>query len=145
MTMTQPILAITDKLKGWRVLLVDDEPENLDVAGTWLRLAGAQVSTAFNGKQGMELARQTNPHVILADLSMPIMDGWDMQHDLKNDILTSDIPVIALTAHTMQGVEDRVIAAGFADYIAKPLRGQAFVMKIYEIVTRTSGRPEFPF
>jgi CheY-like chemotaxis protein len=142
--MTQPQLAITDKLKGWRILLVDDEPDNLDVAGTWLRLAGAEVSTAFNGRQGMELARQLNPHVILADLTMPVMDGWDMQHDLKNDILTSDIPVIALTAHTMQGVEERVRAAGFVDYIAKPLRGQAFVMRVYEIVNRTSRRPDFP-
>jgi CheY-like chemotaxis protein len=143
--MTQPELGITDMLRGWRVLLVDDEPENLEIAGRWLRLAGAEVITALNGQEGLRLARQTDPHLILADLTMPVMDGWDMQYDLKHDILTSHIPVIALTAHTLQGVQDRAIAAGFVDYIARPFKGRAFVARVHDIATRASQRREYSF
>jgi len=141
--MTRPELAITDKLKGWDILLVDDEPENLDVAGRWLRLAGATVVTARNGKEGLERAHEMSPQLILADLTMPVMDGWEMQHDLQNDILMSHIPVIALTAHTQEGVKDRVLTAGFVDYITKPFKGQAFVMQVYDIVTHLMDRPAY--
>jgi CheY-like chemotaxis protein len=140
--MPQTVTEIKDKLKGWTVLLVDDEPDNLEYASHWLTQAGANVITARNGRQGLDLARQTNPDFILADLTMPIMDGWDMQYDLKNDLTMSHIPVIAFTGHHMEGVKGRVLEAGFVDHITKPFNGQKFIEQLCEIVARFSNRPE---
>src|SRR5687767_11588072 len=89
---------IKNKLKGWTVLVVDDEPDSLFVAARWLKLAGATVLSAENGKDGLELARLMQPRFILTDLTMPVMDGWEFQYELRGDPSTKSIPVIALTA-----------------------------------------------
>jgi CheY-like chemotaxis protein len=122
---------------GWQVLVVDDEPDSLDVARMMLELAGARVRTATNGKEGLASVDQERPHFILSDLSMPEMDGWHMMQELNRDRRTADIPVIALTAHAMSGDRERAMQAGFVNYIPKPLDPDKFISQLLNIVTET--------
>ncbi len=122
-----PIELRRDLLKGWNILVVEDEPDSLEVAERILRFYGATVHTAANGREGLEIARKIHPKFIISDLSMPVMDGWEMLFELKQDRSTMDIPVIALTAHAMKGDRDRAIIAGFHNYLTKPLTPANFM------------------
>lgn len=104
------------------VLIVEDEPDNLDVAQTVLEFNGAKVHTAGDGIQGLAILKEIKPSIILLDLSMPNMDGWEMIKHLRTNPDTKALPVIAVTAHAMAGDEERVAEAGFDGYIAKPFR-----------------------
>lgn len=125
---------IKDKFKDWVVLVVDDEPDSLEVASRWLKLAGAQVVTASNGRDGVSAAHKHNPRFILADLTMPVMDGWEMLYEIRQDALTKDIPVIALTAHALSGIKMQTRQAGFVDHIAKPLDPNKFIEQVIGII-----------
>jgi two-component system, cell cycle response regulator DivK len=106
--------------KGWIVLIVDDERDNVGVAEKVIRYNGGVVYTAANGQEGMEALERVIPTLILLDLSMPVMTGWDMLKLIRADARTRHIPVIALTAHAMDGDREKVLEAGFDGYIAKP-------------------------
>jgi len=121
-------------LKGWKVLVVDDEPDSLDVAKTLLEMYGAQVDSAINGLIGLQRAREGTPHFIICDLSMPEMNGWEMVRELKKDRTTAEIPIIALTAHAMEGDRERAIAAGFHNYLSKPLNPYNFVTDLLHLL-----------
>ena len=123
-----------DMLKGWKVLVVDDEPDSLEVAHTLLEMYGAQVATANNGEAGLASAREDRPNFIICDLSMPEMNGWEMVRELKKDRATMDIPIIALTAHAMEGDRTRAIAAGFHNYLSKPLNPYNFVNDLLKLL-----------
>ncbi|MFN8376047.1 MAG: response regulator [Anaerolineae bacterium] len=112
------------------MLLVDDEPDNLGVVQTVLRFYGAQVYTAANGELGLKALEEITPTLILLDLSMPIMDGWEMLKQLKQIPKMVSVPVIALTAHAMPEDVERVKEAGFDAYIPKPLRLATFLLEI---------------
>jgi CheY-like chemotaxis protein len=127
---------IKNKLSGWTVLVVDDEPDSLFVAARWLKLAGATVITAENGKEALALARSIQPRFILSDLTMPVMDGWEFQYELRQAPSTSSIPVIALTAHAMSGIREQVLTAGFFDHIPKPLSPTKFLEQVLGIIER---------
>ena len=127
-------------LQGWSVLVVDDEPDSLEVAVRILRFYAAFVTTASNGREGMELAKANRPKLIISDISMPIMDGWAFIAELKLNIATRDIPTNALTAHAMVGDRQRAIAAGFHNYITKPLTAGTFIRDLLRILLDT---PEF--
>lgn len=114
-------------LQGWKVLVVDDEPDSQFVAQTLLEMCGATVVTANNGKLGLEAAKQHRPNFIISDLSMPEMSGWQMLHALKRNLPTRETPVIALTAHAMQGDRTRAIEVGFHNYLVKPLMPETFI------------------
>lgn len=114
-------------LTGWRVVVCDDEQDSLDVATIILEYYGAEVITAVNGEEALKAIRQQAPRFIISDLSMPKMDGWALIYQLKNDRTTMDIPVIALTAHAMVGDRERAIAAGFHNYLTKPLTPETFM------------------
>jgi CheY-like chemotaxis protein len=116
-----------DLLQDWDVLVVDDDPDSLDVAARLLRFYSANVTTAINGKEGLDAVRAHRPRFIISDLSMPEMDGWEMLFELKNNRATQEIPVIALTAHAMSGDRDRAISAGFHNYLTKPLTPATFM------------------
>ncbi len=122
-----PIVLRRDLLKDWDILIVEDEPDSLEVAERILRHYGARVHSAANGREGLEIARKVHPRFIVSDLSMPVMDGWEMLYELKQDRSTLDIPVIALTAHAMKGDRDRAIIAGFHNYLTKPLTPATFM------------------
>jgi CheY-like chemotaxis protein len=118
------------EVSGWTVLVVDDEPDNLMIATKVLSFGGAQVHTAPNGAEGLKLLETLNPSFILLDLSMPVMDGWEMFKATRANIHTEQIPVIALTAHAMAGDREKVMQAGFDGYIAKPFRLSTFMSEI---------------
>ena len=102
-----------DILKGWNVLIADDEPDSLEVATRILRYYGANVTTAGNGQEALDLVVKAAPRFIISDLSMPVVDGWGLLYELKQNPDTADIPVIALTAHSMTGDRQRAVEAGF--------------------------------
>ena len=129
---------IKDQFKEWVVLVVDDEPDSLEVASRWLKLAGATVITANNGQDGLAMATQHLPRFILADLTMPVMDGWEMLYEIKQNPLTEHIPVIALTAHALSGIKAQTLQAGFVDHIAKPLNPHKFIEQVIGIVSQVS-------
>ncbi len=122
-------------LTGWKVLVVEDEPDNLDVAFRILRYYGAEIVTATNGKEGLAALKTFKPDFIISDLSMPVMDGWGFCYELQQDRATTDIPIFALTAHAMIGDRERAIAAGFTNYLTKPLTPANFAQQLVVILT----------
>lgn len=121
-------------LNGWTVLVVDDEFDSREVASIMLEDSGATVMTAENGHEALKHVKATLPDFILCDLSMPIMDGWQLMHELNHERRTAAIPVIALTAHAMRGDRERAIAAGFANYITKPLTFDKFLEQLLTVI-----------
>lgn len=116
-----------DTIKSWKVLIVDDEPDSLEVATRVLMFYGAKVYAANNGQEGLAMAKAVRPTFILSDLSMPKMDGWEMRYHLASDPHTADIPIIALTAHAMVGDRERAISVGFHYYLTKPFSPITFL------------------
>jgi len=128
-----------NSLQGWDVLVVDDEPDSLEVAAEILAIAQANVFSATNGQQALDLIRIHRPRLIIADLSMPVMDGWMLIAALKLDRTTADIPVIALTAHTMIRDRARAIEAGFHNYLTKPLTPATFMRDLLALLSDVDG------
>ena len=104
-----------------RILLVEDHEKIWDFLSRRLKRRGYEVSVAQDGKQGLEMAREELPDLLLLDMNLPVMDGWTVAQTLKGDAATKHIPIIALTAHAMAGDRDKAIAAGCDDYHAKPV------------------------
>lgn len=123
-----------DLLKGWTVVVVDDEPDSLEVAQTLLQMCGATVYTGSNGHEGYELCVNHRPKFIISDLSMPEMSGWELIHKLKTTPVTSSIPVIALTAHAMKGDRELAMGAGFHNHLSKPLQPNNFVVDVLSLL-----------
>jgi CheY-like chemotaxis protein len=123
-----------DILQGWNVLVVDDEPDSLEVATRILRFYGANVTSAGHGQEALEVVQKSAPRFIISDLSMPVMDGWGLLYELKQERSTMDIPVIALTAHSMVGDRQRAIEAGFHNYLTKPLTAATFMKDLLQLL-----------
>jgi len=104
-----------------RILLVEDNELNRDMLSRRLQRAGYQVELAIDGKQGLQMASASFPDLILMDLSLPEMDGWEVLRRLKQDPKMKSIPVIALTAHALVTDRERALDAGFDDYDIKPV------------------------
>lgn len=104
---------------GKLILVVDDNPAERDVFATFLEFVGGRVIEAGNGADALRLLENERPRLILLDLSMPTMDGWETMHHLRENPNTSRIPVIALTAQHLEW--DRLREAGFHGYLEKPL------------------------
>lgn len=123
-----------DLLKDWDIVVIDDEPDSLEVARYILDFYGANVHTATNGRAGIELLETVKPHFVISDLSMPEMDGWEFLKNLKSTVDTREIPVVALTAHAMKGDRERAIAAGFHNYLTKPLTATTFMDELLSLL-----------
>ena len=121
-------------LKGWTVLLIDDEEDSLELARYILEFYGATVTTAVDGQEGLEKTRATHPDFIISDISMPKVDGWDFIKQLKSDPALTHIPVIALSAHALRGDRERAIAAGFNNYLTKPLTANTFMLDLLQLL-----------
>lgn len=121
---------------GWVVLIVDDTPDNLEVARTALQFHGAQVHTATNGIEGLRKLEEIEPTVILLDIRMPKMDGWTVFRTARGNPATAHIPIIAVTAYAMDNNRDDLLRAGFDGYIAKPFDVSDFVEEIARAVNR---------
>jgi CheY-like chemotaxis protein len=113
-----------------KILLVEDNEMNRDMLSRRLGRRGHEVLCAADGAEGLELARREVPMLILMDMTLPILDGWEATRQLKADPATSGIPIIALTAHAMNDDRQRAIAAGCDDYDTKPIELPRLVAKI---------------
>lgn len=129
-------------VSDWHVLIVDDVFDNISIAEAVLKFNGAEVQHAFNGVEGLRMINTFKPNLILLDLSMPEMNGWKMHEELRKSPTTKSIPVIALTAHAMQGDEEKVMQAGFDGYIAKPFSVSTLVEDIKGILKRLNARAD---
>lgn len=112
------------------VLLVEDNEMNRDMLSRRLEKRGYAVTTATDGEQACELAFSVHPDIILMDLSLPVMDGWEATRRIKSNPMLSYIPVIALTAHAVTGDRERSLAAGCDDYETKPINFPSLLEKI---------------
>ncbi|WP_027997952.1 response regulator [Sinorhizobium arboris] len=117
-----------------RILLVEDNEMNRDMLSRRLSRRGFDVLIAENGKAGVELAKTEMPDLILMDMSLPVMDGWEATRRIKANPLTSGIPVIALTAHAMASDREMALAAGCDDYDSKPVDLPQLVRKIEQLL-----------
>lgn len=124
---------------GWVVLMVDDTPDNLVVAKTALQFHGAEVHTVTNGADGLALLKKIEPTVILLDLRMPGMDGWDMFSAIRANPATQHIPLIAVTAYAMEGDRERILDTGFDGYIPKPFDLFNFASQVEQVLLEKAG------
>ena len=104
-----------------QILLVEDNEMNRDMLSRRLIRKGFDVLAALDGQQALDMAAQINPSVILMDMSLPVLDGWEATRRLKADPATQAIPVIGLTAHAMDGDREKCLQAGCDDYDTKPI------------------------
>lgn len=112
------------------ILIVEDNEMNSDMLSRRLRRKGYEVAVAQDGEAGVRKAQQIRPQLILMDLSLPIIDGWTATRQLRTDPRTSQIPVIALTAHAISGDREKAIEAGCDDYDTKPVEWHRLLGKI---------------
>ncbi|BCH22523.1 response regulator [Mesorhizobium sp. L-8-10] len=117
-----------------KILLVEDNEMNRDMLSRRLSRRGFEVLIADNGKAGVELAISEKPDLILMDMSLPVMDGWEATRRIKTDPATSAIPVVALTAHAMASDRDMALEAGCDDYDSKPVDLSRLVQKIEHLL-----------
>ncbi len=125
-----------------RLLLVEDNEANRDSLSRHLRRRGFEVITAVDGQQGLEAARAAAPDLILMDMSLPVLDGWEATRRLKRAPETGAIPVIALTAHAMAGDREKALQTGCDDYDTKPVEFARLLSKIHALLSRTTGPGE---
>lgn len=113
-----------------RILLVEDNELNLDMLSRRLKRKKFEVLVAEDGQTGIEVAAAEQPDLVLMDMSLPVLDGWEATRRLKADPATRDIPVIALTAHAMAEDRQKALAAGCDDYDTKPVEFRRLLRKI---------------
>jgi CheY-like chemotaxis protein len=113
-----------------RILLVEDNEMNRDMLSRRLERKEFEVIIAVDGQAGINMAASEGPDLILMDLSLPVIDGWEATRQIKANPATQSIPVIALTAHAMAGDEEKALQAGCDDYDTKPVNFQRLLGKI---------------
>jgi two-component system, cell cycle response regulator DivK len=120
-----------------KILLVEDNEMNRDMLTKRLQRRGYDVVVAVDGGEGVAMAESEAPDLILMDMSLPVVDGWEATRRIKAAPATSAIPVIALTAHAMAGDQEQAMAAGCDDYDTKPVELTRLVEKIQAFLTRS--------
>ena len=122
-----------------KILLVEDNPMNRDMLSRRLVRKGYEVAIAVDGQQGIDMARSETPDLILMDMSLPVVDGWEATRQLKSAPETQSIPVIALTAHAMAGDREKAVEAGCNDYDIKPIELPRLLEKIEALLGGKAG------
>ncbi len=123
-----------------KILLVEDNEMNRDMLSRRLLRRGYEVVIALDGESGISLANSEAPNLILMDMSLPILDGWEATRRLKAAAVTQHIPVIALTAHAMSSDRDKALEAGCDDYDTKPIELTRLLEKIETLLAVASAR-----
>ena len=119
-----------------KILIVEDNELNLDMLSRRLQRKGYEVISAIDGEKGVIMARTEHPDLILMDLSLPVLDGYEATRQLKSDPKTQVIPIIALTAHAMVGDREKAVAAGCDEYEVKPIELPRLLEKIERLVEK---------
>jgi CheY-like chemotaxis protein len=113
-----------------KILLVEDNEMNRDMLSRRLKRKGFDIAIATDGQMGVEMAQSESPDLILMDMSLPVINGWDATRQIKGDEATKHIPIIALTAHAMAGDRESAMEAGCDDYDTKPVELKRLLEKI---------------
>lgn len=122
-----------------KILLVEDNEMNRDMLSRRLQKRGYEIVMAFDGEQGVQAAQTTAPDLILMDMSLPVIDGWEATRRIKADPATQNIPVIALTAHAMSDDRAKAMEAGCDEYDTKPIDLERLLPKIQSLLHQTVG------
>lgn len=121
------------------ILLVEDNPDNRTIYGTILRHVGYNVAEAGTGEEGLRLARELVPSLVLMDVAMPGIDGWEATRILKADPSTAGIPVVALTAHAMTEDRRRAEEVGCDGYLSKPIEPRRVVEEVRRLLEQAAA------
>lgn len=124
---------------GCRILLIEDNPTNLELMTYLLRAFGHTTSSAADGETGVRLALEAPPDLILCDIALPNLDGFGVVGRLKGESPMAAVPVIAVTASAMVGERDKILAAGFDGYISKPINPETFVAEVELFLNPKAG------
>jgi two-component system cell cycle response regulator DivK len=135
---------MTTKAERPRVLLVDDYPDAREMYTEYLEFSGFDVVQASNGMEALERAADAAPDIILMDLSLPVMDGWEATRRLKADARTASIPVVALTGHALAGISEGAKRAGCDAFVTKPCLPEDLVSEIRRILDGKSSTTKSP-
>jgi two-component system, cell cycle response regulator DivK len=122
-----------------RVLIVEDYPDAREMYTEYLEFSGYEVVQAGNGMEAIQRAADAAPDIILMDLSLPVMDGWEATRRLKADPRTAAIPIVALTGHALAGISEGATEAGCDAFITKPCLPEDLVREIRRILTDSSS------
>jgi len=117
-----------------KVLLVEDNPQNRYLVTFLLEKNGYEVISAEDGETAVEMAMQQVPDLILMDVQLPLLDGYEATRRIKADERTKHIPLVALTAHSMKGDRGKALAAGCDEYITKPVDAEGLLVRIRELL-----------
>ena len=124
-----------------KILLVEDNEMNRDMLWRRLQRRGYEVVLAMDGQNGVEKARAEAPDLVLMDMSLPVLDGWEATRRLKADTATQHIPIIALTAHAMSSDREKALEAGCDDYDTKPIELPRLLQKIETLLSGGETAP----
>lgn len=119
-----------------KILLVEDNEMNRDMLSRRLQRRGYDIVMAVDGEQGVAMAQSEKPDLILMDMSLPVIDGWEATRRVKADPLTKAIPIIALTAHAMSDDRAKALAAGCDEYDTKPVELERLLPKIESLLSK---------
>jgi two-component system cell cycle response regulator DivK len=125
---------MTKAKKAPRVLLVDDYPDAREMYSVYLEFSGFHVVEAANGIEALQRAVDALPDIILMDLSLPVMDGWEAMRRLKADVRTAHIPIVALTGHALAGISEGAKRAGCNAFVTKPCLPEDLVKEIRKVL-----------
>ena len=117
-----------------RILVIEDNAANLELVRYLLTFSGYTVLQATDGEQGLALARQEQPDLIVCDLQMPVIDGYQVLAQLREHAETANTPIVAVTAFSMPNDRQKVLTAGFNGYFSKPIEPESFVAQIEEFL-----------
>ncbi len=121
-----------------RIIIIEDNEMNRDMLSRRLGRRGYEIVIAIDGREGIEKTRMEHPDLVLMDMNLPNVDGWEATRQLKADIETRNIPIIALTAHAMNGDRERSLSAGCDDYDSKPLDLPRLLQKMEKLLMRAN-------
>ena len=127
---------MTNTSRG-RIMIIEDNPANLELMTYLLKVFGFAVLSAGNGVEGLEMVRRERVDLVICDIHLPKMDGYEVAKELKGDPELRWIPLVAVTALAMVGDRDKVLAAGFDGYISKPIEPELFVKQVEAFMHKT--------
>ncbi|MDX1996053.1 MAG: response regulator [bacterium] len=122
-----------------KILVVEDNEMNLDMLSRRLERRGHEIIIATDGAQGVDMAQREKPELILMDMSLPVLDGWQATRQIKSNPDIKHIPIIALTAHAIAGDREKCLAAGCDEYESKPIKFPQLMAKIDSFLGTSNG------
>jgi CheY-like chemotaxis protein len=123
-------------MAGEKILIIEDNPMNMELTTDLLKVSGFSVTQAETAEQGIKMAQNQKPDLIIMDIGLPVMDGLSAIEILKKDEKTKDIPILALTSYAMKGDREKILEAGCEGYLAKPIDTRKFADEVKAILKK---------